>query len=118
MIFNNCHMFSNDLSRFLTYNTRPNSCGVFISTTPTCSTENINAFTSTYSHFKGRPNCNNYRRKQIKFQNNYCENMDTQIFPATTAATVPTSLPTTLSVMDLARRMAREREEMMRRGQR
>ena len=30
---------------------------------------------------------------------------------------LPTSLPTTLSVMDLARRMAREREEMMRRGQ-
>ena len=26
MIFNNCHMFANGLSRFLTYNTRPNSC--------------------------------------------------------------------------------------------
>ena len=126
MIFNNCHMFANGLSRFLTYNTRPNSCAVFISASPTCPTEKINAFTSTYSHFKGRPNCNNYRRKQIRFQNNYCENMDTPLFPAapttTTAATVPTSLPTssrptTLSVMDLARRMAREREEMMRRGQ-
>ena len=121
MIFNNCHMFANGLSRFLTYNTRPNSCAVYISATSTCPTEKINAFTSTYSHFKGRPNCNNYRRKQIIFQNNYCENMDTQIPPATIAATVPTSLPTslptTLSVMDLARRMAREREEMMRRGQ-
>ena len=113
MIFNNCHMFANDLSRFLTYNTRPNSCGVFISTSPTCPTEKINAFTSTYSHFKGRPNCNNYRQKQIIFQNNYCENMDA---PATPTS-LPTSLPTTLSVMDLARRMAREREEMMRRGQ-
>ena len=44
--------------------------------------------------------------------------MDTPIFPAapitTTVATVPTS-STTLSVMDLARSMAREREEMMRR---
>ena len=110
MIFNNCHMFANDLSRFLTYNTRPNSCGVLSGpATSTCPTEKINAFTSTYSHFKGRPNCNNYRRKQIIFQNNYCENMDA---PAT-----PTSLPATLSVMDLARRMAREREEMMRRGQ-
>ena len=117
MFTNNCHMFANDLSRFLTYNTRPNSCGVFISASPTCPTEKINAFTSTYTHFKGRPNCNNYRRKQIRFQNNYCENMDTPIFPTTTTvATVPTSLPTTLSVMDLARRMAREREEMMRRG--
>ena len=126
MIFINCHMFANDLSRLLTYNTRPNSCGVFISASPTCPTEKINAFTSTYSHFKGRPNCNNYRRKQIRFQHNYCENMDTPIFPAapttTTVATVPTSSrptssrPTTLSVMDLARRMAREREEMMRRG--
>ena len=113
MIFNNCHMFANDLSRFLTYNTRPNSCGVFISTSPTCPTEKINAFTSTYSHFKGRPNCNNYRQKQIIFQNNYCENMDA---PATPTS-LPTSLPATLSVMDLARRMAREREEMMRRGQ-
>ena len=114
MIFNNCHMFANGLSRFLTYNTRPNSCLVFISASPTCPTDKINAFTSTYSHFKGRPNCNNYRRKQIRFRNNYCENMD---IPATTAATVPTSLHTALSVMDLARRMAREREEMMRRGQ-
>ena len=45
--------------------------------------------------------------------------MDTPIFPAapTTTPTTSTSLPTTLSVMDLARRMAREREEMMRRGQ-
>ena len=125
MIFNNCHMFANGLSRFLTYNTRPNSCAVYISATSTCPTEKINAFTSTYSHFKGRPNCNNYRRKQIIFQNNYCENMGTPIFPAaptTTPTTSPrqttsTSLPTTLSVMDLARRMAREREEMMRRGQ-
>ena len=122
MIFNNCHMFANDLSRFLTYNTRPNSCGVLSGpATSTCPTEKINAFTSTYSHFKGRPNCNNYRRKQIIFQNNYCENMDTPIFPAapTTSPrqTTSTSLPTTLSVMDLARRMAREREEMMRRGQ-
>ena len=123
MIFNNCHMFANGLSRFLTYNTRPNSCGVFISASPTCPTEKINAFTSTYSHFKGRPNCNNYRRKQIIFQNNYCENMDAQISPATPTSlptsqptSLPTSLPTTLSVMDLARRMAREREEMMRRG--
>ena len=114
MIFNNCHMFANDLSRFLTYNTRPNSCGVLSGpATSTCPTEKINAFTSTYSHFKGRPNCNNYRRKQIIFQNNYCENMDA---PATPTSQ-PTSLPTTLSVMDLARRMAREREEMMRRGQ-
>ena len=118
MIFNNCHMFANGLSRFLTYNTRPNSCAVYISATSTCPTEKINAFTSTYSHFKGRPNCNNYRRKQIIFQNNYCENMDTPISPATTVPTsLPTSLPTTLSVMDLARRMARVREEMMRRGQ-
>ena len=122
MIFNNCHMFANDLSRFLTYNTRPNSCAVLSGpATSTCPTEKINAFTSTYSHFKGRPNCNNYRQKQIIFQNNYCENMDTPLFPAapttTTAATAATSLPTTLSVMDLARRMAREREEMMRRGQ-
>ena len=129
MIFNNCHMFANGLSRFLTYNTRPNSCAVLsgpaplrpISATSTCPTEKINAFTSTYSHFKGRPNCNNYRRKQIIFQNNYCENMDTPIFPATPTTsprqTTSTSLPTTLSVMDLARRMAREREEMMRRGQ-
>ena len=124
MIFNNCHMFANDLSRFLTYNTRPNSCGVFISTSPTCPTEKINAFTSTYSHFKGRPNCNNYRRKQIRFRNNYCENIGTPIFP-TAPTTTPTTSPrqttstrrTTLSVMDLARRMAREREEMMRRGQ-
>ena len=114
MIFNNCHMFANDLSRFLTYNTRPNSCGVLSGpATSTCPTEKINAFTSTYSHFKGRPNCNNYRRKQIIFQNNYCENMDA---PATPTS-LPTSLPTTLSGMDLARRMAREREEMMRRGQ-
>ena len=116
---NNCHMFANDLSRFLTYNTRPNSCGLAplrpISTSPTCPIEKINAFTSTYSHFKST--CNNYRRMQIRFQNNYCENMDTPIFPATTVATVPTSRPTILSVMDLARRMAREREEMMRRGQ-
>ena len=123
MIFNNCHMFANDLSRFLTYNTRPNSCGVLSgpATSPTCPTEKINAFTSTYSHFKGRPNCNNYRRKQIIFQNNYCENMGTPIFPATPTTsprqTTSTSLPTTLSVMDLTRRMAREREEMMRRGQ-
>ena len=129
MIFNNCHMFANGLSRFLTYNTRPNSCAVLsgpaplrpISASPTCPTEKINAFTSTYSHFKGRPNCNNYRRKQIIFQNNYCENMGTPIFPATPTTsprqTTSTSLPTTLSVMDLARRMAREREEMMRRGQ-
>ena len=78
MFTNNCHMFANDLSRFLTYNTRPNSCAVFISASSTCPTENINAFTSTYSHFKG--NCNKYRRKQISFRNNYCENMDTQIF--------------------------------------
>ena len=114
MIFNNCHMFANDLSRFLTYNTRPNSCAVLSGpATSTCPTEKINAFTSTYSHFKGRPNCNNYRQKQIIFQNNYCENMDA---PATPTS-LPTSLPTTLSVMDLARRMAREREEMMRRGQ-
>ena len=118
MIFNNCHMFANGLSRFLTYNTRPNSCAVYISATSTCPTEKINAFTSTYSHFKGRPNCNNYRQKQIIFQNNYCENMDTPLFPAApTTTTAATSLPTTLSVMDLARRMAREREEMMRRGQ-
>ena len=122
MIFNNCHMFANDLSRLLTYNTRPNSCAVLSGpATPTCPTEKINAFTSTYSHFKGRPNCNNYRRKQIRFQNNYCENMGTPIFPATPTTsprqTTSTSLPTTLSVMDLARRMAREREEMMRRGQ-
>ena len=123
MIFNNCHMFANSLSRFLTYNTRPNSCGVLsgLATSPTCPIEKINAFTSTYSHFKS--NCNNYRRKQLRFRNNYCENMDTPIFPAapitTTAATVPTTSTrrTTLSVMDLARRMAREREEMMRRGQ-
>ena len=119
MIFNNCHMFANGLSRFLTYNTRPNSCAVLSGpATSTCPTEKINAFTSTYSHFKGRPNCNNYRRKQIIFQNNYCENMGTPIFPATPVPTsMPTSPPTTLSVMDLARRMAREREEMMRRGQ-
>ena len=121
MIFNNCHMFANGLSRFLTYNTRPNSCGVFISASPTCPTEKINAFTSTYSHFKGRPNCNNYRRKQIIFQNNYCENMDAPAtptsLPTSQPTSLPTSLPTTLSVMDLARRMAREREEMMRRGQ-
>ena len=124
MIFNNCHMFANGLSRFLTYNTRPNSCAVYISATSTCPTEKINAFTSTYSHFKGRPNCNNYRRKQIIFQNNYCENMDAQISPAA-PTTTPTTSPrqttstrrATLSVMDLARRMAREREEMMRRGQ-
>ena len=104
MIFNNCHMFANDLSRFLTYNTRPNSCGVLSGpATSSCPTEKINAFTSTYSHFKGRPNCNNYSRKQIIFQNNYCENMDA---PATPTS-LPTSLPTTLSVMDLARRMAR-----------
>ena len=114
MIFNNCHMFANDLSRFLTYNTRPNSCAVLSGpATSTCPTEKINAFTSTYSHFKGRPNCNNYRQKQIIFQNIYCENMDA---PATPTS-LPTSLPATLSVMDLARRMAREREEMMRRGQ-
>ena len=116
MFTNNCHMFANDLSRFLTYNTRPNYCAVFISVSTTCLTENINAFTSTYSHFNG--NCNNYRRKQIRFRNNYCQNIDTPIFPAapitTTVATVPTS-STTLSVMDLARSMAREREEMMRR---
>ena len=112
MFTNNCHMFSNDLSRFLTYNTRPNSCRMFISASTTCPTENINAFTSTYSHFKG--NCNNYRRKQISFRSNYCENMDTPIFPA---APIITTVPTTLSVMDLARSMAREREEMMRRGQ-
>ena len=123
MIFNNCHMFANGLSRFLTYNTRPNSCAVYIYTTSTCPTEKINAFTSTYSHFKGRPNCNNYRRKQIIFQNNYCENMDAQIFPTAPATTPVATAPTpstrrvTLSVMDLARRMAREREEMMRRGQ-
>ena len=119
MIFNNCHMFANDLSRFLTYNTRPNYCAVLSGpATSTCPTEKINAFTSTYSHFKGRPNCNNYRQKQIIFQNNYCENMDTPLFPAApTTTTAATSLPTTLSVMDLARRMAREREEMMRRGQ-
>ena len=132
MIFNNCHMFANGLSRLLTYNTRPNSCGVLsgpaplrpIYTSPTCPTEKINAFASTYSHFKGRPNCNNYRRKQIRFRNNYCENMGTPIFPAA-PTTTPTTSPrqttstrrTTLSVMDLARRMAREREEMMRRGQ-
>ena len=119
MIFNNCHMFANDLSRFLTYNTRPNSCAVLsgLATSPTCSIEKINAFTSTYSHFKGRPNCNNYRRKQIIFQNNYCENMDAPATPTSQPTSLPTSLPTTLSVMDLARRMAREREEMMRRGQ-
>ena len=118
MIFNNCHMFANDLSRFLTYNTRPNSCGVLSGpATSTCPTEKINAFTSTYSHFKGRPNCNNYRRKQIIFQNNYCENMDAPATPTSQPTSLPTSLPTTLSVMDLARRMAREREEMMRRGQ-
>ena len=118
MIFNNCHMFANDLSRLLTYNTRPNSCGVLSGpATSTCPTEKINAFTSTYSHFKGRPNCNNYRRKQIIFQNNYCENMDAPATPTSQPTSLPTSLPTTLSVMDLARRMAREREEMMRRGQ-
>ena len=118
MIFNNCHMFANDLSRFLTYNTRPNSCGVLSGpATSTCPTEKINAFTSTYSHFKGRPNCNNYRRKQIIFQNNYCENMDAPATPTSQPISLPTSLPATLSVMDLARRMAREREEMMRRGQ-
>ena len=49
MIFNNCHMFANSLSRFLTYNTRPNSCGVFISASPTCPTEKINAFTNVFS---------------------------------------------------------------------
>ena len=47
--------------------------------------------------------------------------MGTPIFPATPTTsprqTTSTSLPTTVSVMDLARRMAREREEMMRRGQ-
>ena len=118
MIFNNCHMFANDLSRFLTYNTRPNSCAVLSGpATSTCPTEKINAFTSTYSHFKGRPNCNNYRQKQIIFQNNYCENMDAPATPTSLPTSQPTSLPTTLSVMDLARRMAREREEMMRRGQ-
>ena len=118
MIFNNCHMFANDLSRCLTYNTRPNSCGVLSGpATSTCPTEKINAFTSTYSHFKGRPNCNNYRRKQIIFQNNYCENMDAPATPTSLPTSLHTSLPTTLSVMDLARRMAREREEMMRRGQ-
>ena len=44
--------------------------------------------------------------------------MDTPIFPAApiTVATIPTS-STTLSVIDRARSMAREREEMMRRGQ-
>ena len=111
MFTNNCHMFANDLSRFLTYNTRPNTYVVFISASSTCPTENINAFTSTYSHFNGRPNCNNYRRKQISFKSNYCENMDTPIFPA---APITTTVPTTLSVMDLARSIAREREEMMR----
>ena len=115
MFTNNCHMFANDLSRFLTYNTRPNSCRVFISASTTCPTENINAFTSTYSHFNG--NCNNYRRKQLRFRNNYCENMDTPIFPAAPITTTVATVPTTLSVMDLARRMAREREEMRRRGQ-
>ena len=114
MFTNNCHMFANDLSRLLTYNTRPNSCRVFISASTTCPTENINAFTSTYSHFNG--NCNNYRRKQIRFRNNYCENMVTPIFPAAPTTTTAATVPTTLSVMDLARRMAREREEMMRRG--
>ena len=40
MIFNNCHMFANDLSRFLTYNTRPNSCAVLSGpATSTCPTE-------------------------------------------------------------------------------
>ena len=109
---NNCHMFANDLSRFLTYNTRPNSCAVFrpYIRVINVSNRNINAFTSTYSHF--RSNCNNYRRKQISFRNNYCERMGTPIIPA-----APIIVSTTLSVMDLARRMARELEEMMRRGQ-
>ena len=122
ILSNNCHMFANDLSRFLTYNTHPNYCGVFISASSTCPTENINAFTSTYSHFKGYTNnCNYYRRKQIRFRNNYCGNMDTPVFSATTTAPITTTVgargDTTLSVMDLARSMAREREEMMRRGQ-
>ncbi len=115
MIFNNCHMFANYLSRFLTYNTRHNFCAVFLSASSTCPTENINAFTSTYSHF--RSNCNNYRRKQISFRNNYCERMGTPIFPAAPITTTAATSSTTLSVMDLARRKAREREEMMRRGQ-
>ena len=123
MIFNNCHMFANGLSRFLTYNTLPTPVVCLYPHHQRAQQKKINAFTSTYSHFKGRPNCNNYRRKQIIFQNNYCENMDAQISPATPTSlptsqptSLPTSLPTTLSVMDLARRMAREREEMMRRG--
>ena len=49
----------------------------------------------------------------MKFMGDYCESMGTPIIPA---ASTTTTIPTTLSVIDLARRMTREREEMMRSG--
>lgn len=119
---NNCHMFANDLSRFLTHDTRHVSCDAqhraaqqYVST---CPADNLNTFKATYSHFKGLGStirwtiykCHQYKLDLIRFMYEYCESMDA----SPTSTTEPPS--TTLSVMDLARKMAREREEMLRIG--
>ena len=118
-----CHMFANDLSRFLTHDTSPVFCyaqhQAAQQAVSTCPTENLNAFKATYSHFKGLRssirwtinNCHQYKLNLIRFMHDYCESMGARV----TSTTEPPT--TTLSVMDLARSMAREREEMMRRGQ-
>ena len=88
---------------------------------PTCPAETLNAFKATYSHFKRLEttfrwtinHCHQYKLDLMKFMGDYCERMGTPIIPA---ASTTTTVPTTLSVIDLARRMTREREEMMRSG--
>ena len=126
---NNCHMFANDLSRFLAHNTRPVFCSaqhqVAQQYVPTCPVENMDSFKTTYPQFKGLGstirwtirNCYQYKLDLIGFMHDYCETMKTAFGDHESLLTPATEPPpTTLSVIDLARRMAREREEMLRSG--
>ncbi|XP_041479333.1 uncharacterized protein LOC121427150 [Lytechinus variegatus] len=117
---NNCHMFANDLSRFLTRGSHPVFCDAQHQAvqqyTPTaCPAENSDTFKATYSHFTGLRStirwtmnkCRRYKLDLTRFMRDYCERMDV-------SRTSTTESPsTTISLMDLARRMARERQEML-----
>ena len=109
LLANNCHMFANDLSRFLTHDIRHVFCDAHHRAAqqyiPTCPAETLNAFKATYSHFKRLEttfrwtinHCHQYKRDLMKFMGDYCARV--------TSTTEPPC--TTLSVIDLARRMAR-----------
>ena len=113
LLTNNCHMFANDLSRFSTHDIRhvlcPTHHRVAQQYMPTSPAETLNAFKATYSHFKGLEttfrwtinNCHQYKLNLIRFMHDYCESMGARV----TSTTEPPT--TTLSVMDLARSMAR-----------